>query len=361
MSTRTRAARPRASWRCTKRTLTSAFCAAGVAAAMVTAAPSALADPEQDPGIPPGPPPGIEAPVDPNAPTADVPVPMLQPPPAEPGAVDAVGPPPAETVSTPVAGQDPTPFTGTPPFRPPTFDPPNGATVGVAKPIVINFAVPIGDRALAQSAVHISSNPPVPGHFYWMNDQQLRWRPESFWPAHTAVHIDAAGAVSSFNTGDALVATIDDSTHTMTVTRNGKVEKTIPVSMGMSGPKTATPNGTYYVSEKYPTIVMDSSTYGVPVNSAMGYKVNVSDAVRISNTGIFVHSAPWSVSDQGKRNVSHGCINISPDNAKWFMATFNRGDPVVIKNTVRRDVQPERRLRRLAALSRDCAAVSSRF
>jgi lipoprotein-anchoring transpeptidase ErfK/SrfK len=46
-----------------------------------------------------------------------------------------------------------------------------------------------------------------------------------------------------------------------------------------------------------------------------------------------VHSAPWSVSDQGKRNVSHGCINISPANAKWFMATFNKGDPVVIKNT----------------------------
>jgi lipoprotein-anchoring transpeptidase ErfK/SrfK len=105
------------------------------------------------------------------------------------------------------------------------------------------------------------------------------------------------------------------------------------VAMGMSGPKTATPSGTYYVSDKYPMIVMDSSTYGVPVNSAMGYKVNVNDAVRISNTGIVVHSAPWSVADQGKRNVSHGCVNISPENAKWFMANFNKGDPVVIKNT----------------------------
>jgi lipoprotein-anchoring transpeptidase ErfK/SrfK len=284
-------------------------------------------------GVPAG---VVEAPVDPTAPTADVATPLAPPAPAVPGAVDATGPAPGPAAAAdtgPVAGQDPTPFTGTPPFRPPTFDPPNGATVGVAKPIVINFAVPIADRALAQAAVHISSTPAVPGHFYWMNNQQLRWRPESFWPAHTAVRIDAAGVVSSFTTGDSLVATIDDKTHEMTVTRNGKVEKTIPVSMGMTGPKTATPNGTYYVSDKYPMIVMDSSTYGVPVNSSMGYKVNVNDAVRISNTGIFVHSAPWSVSDQGKRNVSHGCINISPANAKWFMATFNKGDPVVIKNT----------------------------
>jgi len=193
--------------------------------------------------------------------------------------------------------------------------------------------VPIQDRGLAQSAVHISSTPPVPGHFYWINDSQVRWHPESFWPAHTVVHIDAAGMQSNFTTGDSLIGNIDDSTHQMTVTRNGQVIKTIPVSIGIIGPKTTTPNGTYYVSEKYPSIVMDSSTFGIPVNSAMGYRVTVNDAVRLSNTGIFVHSAPWSVADQGKRDVSHGCINISPDNAKWFMSTFNSGDPVVVKNS----------------------------
>jgi lipoprotein-anchoring transpeptidase ErfK/SrfK len=329
MNTRTGAGRRWAAWKTPRRTMTSVFCASGLIATVLMASATASADPLPDPGQPP---PGIDV-VDPNVPTADVPVPLAAPAPAEPGAIDATGPAPEATPVTPVAGQDPTPFTGEPPFRPPSFDPPNGGTAGVAKPIVINFAVPIGDRALAQSAVHVSSTPAVPGHFYWMNNQQLRWRPESFWPAHTTVHIDAAGTQSTFTTGDALVATIDDTTHQMTVTRNGKVEKTIPVAMGMSGPKTATPSGTYYVSDKYPMIVMDSSTYGVPVNSAMGYKVNVNDAVRISNTGIFVHSAPWSVADQGKRNVSHGCVNISPENAKWFMANFNKGDPVVIKNT----------------------------
>ena len=85
--------------------------------------------------------------------------------------------------------------------------------------------------------------------------------------------------------------------------------------------------------EKFADIVMDSSTYGVPVDSAEGYKTHVKDAVRIDNSGIFVHGAPWSVADQGNTNVSHGCINLAPADAKWFYDNFGSGDAVVIKNT----------------------------
>ncbi len=186
---------------------------------------------------------------------------------------------------------------------------------------------------MAQDAVHITSVPPVPGRFYWTSDTQLRWRPQDFWPAGTKVYIDAAGTKSSFTVPEQLVATIDDATHEMQVMRNGELEKTIPVSMGKAGGGHTTPNGTYYVLEKFPHIVMDSSTYGVPVNSANGYKTDVDLAVRIDNSGNFVHSAPWSVDDQGVRNVSHGCINISPANAKWFYDNFGSGDPIVVKNS----------------------------
>ena len=234
----------------------------------------------------------------------------------------------------PVAGQNPEPFTGEPPFVPPSFNPLNGSTVGVGKPIIINFQRPIADQGMAQQAVHISSSPPVPGKFYWMTPTQLRWRPLSFWPAHTTVNIDAAGTKSTFHTGDSLVATADDATHTMTISRNGTVEKTFPMSMGMAAGGHQTANGTYYVLEKLPSVVMDSSTYGVPVNSTYGYKVTVTDAVRFDNSGNFVHSAPWSVGDQGKRDVSHGCINLAPANAKWFYDNFGSGDPVVVKNSV---------------------------
>jgi lipoprotein-anchoring transpeptidase ErfK/SrfK len=285
--------------------------------------------------LPPGPlPPPF--PLDPLAapPPAPAPAPGELPPPADAAPAAPLIFPTLPTTAgfvAPAAGQNAEPFTGTPPFRPPSFNPVDGALVGVAKPIIINFAVPIANKAMAEQAIHISSNPPVPGKFYWMNDSQLRWRPQDFWPAHATVNIDAAGTKSSFRVGDSLVATIDDTTLEMEIMRNGELEKTFPVSMGKKGMETK--NGTYYVLEKFRDIVMDSSTYGVPVNSAEGYKVKVKDAVRIDNSGNFVHSAPWSVDSQGYSNVSHGCINLSPANAAWFFTNFGSGDPVVIKNS----------------------------
>jgi lipoprotein-anchoring transpeptidase ErfK/SrfK len=325
-----------------------AIFAAGMIVGLGIGAPSALADPEvnPDPGVVNGAP-AQELPPPPPEPFAVPGDPAVPPPPGDPAVVDPFaapapvvpGAPPAAIPEGTPAGQDPTPFVGDPPFVPPSFNPVNGSLVGVAKPIYINFARPIADRQLAQSAVHISSVPPVPGKFYWTSDTQLRWRPINFWPANTNVFIDAAGTKSTFHTGDSLVATVDNTTHQMTVTRNGKVEKTFPVSMGKTGHDT--PNGTYYVLERFASIVMDSATYGVPSTAAQGYKLTVQNAVRIDNSGNFVHSAPWSVGDQGKRNVSHGCINLAPANAQWFYDNFGSGDPVVVKNSVGSYTQPD--------------------
>lgn len=299
-----------------------------LAATWITAAtlgsPAALADPEGP--VPPAPVPDQAA-----APSAE--------PFAVPPGPDSLAPPFTAPPSSAIPGQNPSPFTGQPPFVPPSFNPVNGSMVGVAKPISITFQRPIANRQMAEDAIHISSTPPVPGKFYWMSDTQVRWRPIDFWPAGTVVNIDAAGTTSGFRVGDALVATIDDKTHQMEIMRNGKLEKTFPVSLGKRGYET--PNGTYYVLEKFSDIVMDSSTYGVPVNSPEGYKLKVQNAVRIDNSGIFVHSAPWSVADQGKRNVSHGCPNLSPANAQWFFDNFGSGDPVVVKNSVGLYTQPD--------------------
>jgi lipoprotein-anchoring transpeptidase ErfK/SrfK len=324
----------------TRGRLATAIIAAGLVGGLVLGNPSAQAEP----AIPPPPPP---APVDPAA-AAPVPPPSADPfavPPPLPPAEAPAPPPPANPFFPPAdplaqqqpipegtpAGQNPTPYVGPPVFAPPTFNPTNGSIAGVAKPIYINFARPIADRAMAEQAVHISSNPPVPGRFYWVNDTQLRWRPQDFWPPGTVVNIDASGTKSSFTVPEQLVATIDNKTHQMEVLRNGKVEKTFPVSMGKAGHDT--PNGTYYVLEKFPDIIMDSATYGVPTDSPEGYRLKVQDAVRIDNLGTFVHSAPWSVGSQGEENVSHGCINLSPANAQWFFDNFGSGDAIVIKNS----------------------------
>jgi lipoprotein-anchoring transpeptidase ErfK/SrfK len=308
-----------------RRRIAAALGALVVLAAMVAAMPRALADPELNVSTPGDPP--TASSVDPiDGPSLDKQVaPSDAPPVAYPPSPLSI------PVGTP-AGQDPTPFIGAAPFTPPTVHPANGATVGIAMPIVINFGAPITDQGAAEQAIHISSDPPVPGKFYWMSDSQVRWRPFDFWPAHTVVNIDAAGTTSSFSTGDALVAMADNSTHMMTITRNGDVEQTFPISMGKPGHDT--PNGTYYVQGKSPDVVMDSATYGVPNTSPEGYRVHVQLAVRFDNSGNFVHSAPWSVADQGNRNVSHGCINVSPSDAKWFYDNFDAGDPIVVTNSV---------------------------
>lgn len=326
-----------------KGAMAAALCVVGVAAGISLGSGSALADPDQapvDPAIVDAPPVEVPAPPLPGPDPVAMPAPdpalpgPLPDPNVAPAPVDPLAAQQAAAAAGPVKGQNPLPYTGDPVFAPPSFNPVSGALVGVAKPIIINFARPIANRPLAESAIHISSVPPVPGAFYWTTDTQVRWRPYSFWPSGTVVNIDASGTKSNFRVGDALVATVDDKTHQMTVTRNGKVEKTFPVSMGKPDGKHETKNGTYYVLEKFPDIIMDSSTYGVPVNSPEGYKLKVQWAVRIDNSGAFVHSAPWSVADQGKRNVSHGCINLSADNAKWFYDNFGSGDPIVVKNSV---------------------------
>ncbi|MDJ0359548.1 L,D-transpeptidase [Rhodococcus sp. H29-C3] len=216
-------------------------------------------------------------------------------------------------------------------FSDPSISPSGGEVVGVAQPIAIRFNEAIGDRGAAERAIRITTSPAVDGHFYWINDSQVRWLPNEFYPAHTQVTVEAAGSRTDFSTGDSVITTADDATHTMTITRNGEVVRTMLTSMGKAGHET--PNGTYLVGEKFRDMYMDSSTYGVPVDSPEGYRTYVEYATRISYSGIFVHAAPWSVDSQGYEDVSHGCLNVSTEDGKWFFENSQKGDPVVVVNS----------------------------
>jgi lipoprotein-anchoring transpeptidase ErfK/SrfK len=90
------------------------------------------------------------------------------------------------------------------------------------------------------------------------------------------------------------------------------------------------------VLNKNPLQVMDSATVGIPRNSPDGYFEKVPWSVRISNSGEFVHDAPWSVHSQGHVNVSHGCVNLSPTASKWFFDFSRRGDIVEVVGTSRK-------------------------
>ena len=224
--------------------------------------------------------------------------------------------------------------------------PGDGDVVGIGQPIAIQFDENIPDRAAAQQAITIVTDPPVEGAFYWVNNREVRWRPEHFWNAGTKIDVNVGvygkelgGGLfgsedvhSNFTIGDAVVLTADDNTKQVTVERNGQVEMTMPTSMGKND--TPTDNGVYIIGDRFEHIVMDSSTYGVAVNSPQGYKTPVDWATRMSYSGIFLHSAPWSVGQQGYSNTSHGCLNLSPDNAMWVYNNTKRGDITIVQNTV---------------------------
>ncbi|MCH9710572.1 MAG: L,D-transpeptidase family protein, partial [Actinomycetia bacterium] len=224
--------------------------------------------------------------------------------------------------------------------------PNEGEVVGVGQPVAIRFDENIPNRLAAQRAITVKTEPPVDGAFYWLNNREVRWRPAEYWKPGTTVDVtvNAYGVdmgdglfgqdnVSTrFTIGDAVISSVDDTTKTLTVRRNGEVIKSMPVSMGKNS--TPTDNGIYIVGDRRAEMVMDSSTYGVPVNSPNGYRTEVDWATQISYSGIYVHGAPWSVGSQGYSNVSHGCINVSNSNGQWFYNNSKRGDVVEIVNTV---------------------------
>jgi lipoprotein-anchoring transpeptidase ErfK/SrfK len=224
--------------------------------------------------------------------------------------------------------------------------PHDGEVVGVGEPVAIQFDENIANREAAEKAIVVTTDPPVEGAFYWLNNREVRWRPEHFWKPGTAVNIavntygvDLGDGVfgednahSHFTVGDEVIATADDNTKMVTVRVNGDVVKTMPTSMGKDSTPTA--SGTYILGLRFAHMIMDSSTYGVPVNSPNGYRTEVDFATQMSYSGVFVHSAPWSVGAQGHTNTSHGCLNVSPSNAQWFYEHTKRGDIVQVVNTL---------------------------
>jgi lipoprotein-anchoring transpeptidase ErfK/SrfK len=207
---------------------------------------------------------------------------------------------------------------------------PSGVTVGVAHPITVTFAGKIPDRAAAERSIDIASPMTPAGNFTWLSDNVLRWNPGEFWPAHSDISVSVGGVKTNFQTGGATVAVANISNHTFTVSMDGEVLREMPASMGKYG--FATPVGNFTALEKQSTVIMDSRTIGIPLDDPEGYKLTVYDAVRVTWGGVYVHGAPWSVGSQGWENVSHGCINLSPDDADWYYNMVQIGDPIIVQS-----------------------------
>jgi len=224
----------------------------------------------------------------------------------------------------------------------PFVTPGDNQTVGVGDPIVIRFQSPVANKNAIIPLLTVSMSQPVDGAWHWFGSKEVHYRPKDYWPAGEQVtmaarltNVDAGNNVwgdldrsVTFKIGDAHVSTVDTDAHTMTVTSNGQVVRTLPISAGRD--KYPTMSGVHVALEKSYHVVMDSSTVGIPVNSPDGYKEDVYWNVAITNGGEYVHAAPWSVGAQGSRNVSHGCVNVSTSDAKWFYGFSMQGDIINI-------------------------------
>jgi lipoprotein-anchoring transpeptidase ErfK/SrfK len=230
----------------------------------------------------------------------------------------------AATAPTSVAATAPVTAAGTVA----SVQPVNGQTVGVAHPIIVTFTRPVRDRAAAERSIEVTAPTAMSGRYEWRTDSTVAFLPDHYWPAHSRITLMAGGERRSFGTGSTVLGVGSISNHTYTVSIDGVIMRQMPASFGK--PKHPTPVGQFSVLEKYKSIVMDSRTIGIPLEDPEGYKLTVADAVRVTWGGVYVHSAPWSVGSQGYANVSHGCVNLSPDNALWYFNQVGIGDPIVL-------------------------------
>ncbi len=224
----------------------------------------------------------------------------------------------------------------------------DGETVGVGMPVIVQFDVPVADHAAFERRMHVRSSPAVRGSWRWMSDSEAHWRPAGYWAPGTTVdvHLDLNSLYAgngiygqldrsmSFDIGRSVVMRANLRTDRMRVFVGGSLARSIPVTGGKRGFETR--SGTKLIVEKFESKRMDAATVGIEKDDPEYYNIpKVEYAQRVTFTGEFLHAAPWSVSDQGARNVSHGCVGMSTSNAAWLFDRTHRGDPMEVTGTDR--------------------------
>ena len=210
-------------------------------------------------------------------------------------------------------------------------------TYGVGMPIILTFDHPVVNKSAVEQALEVRTSKRVVGAWYWDGDTTAYFRPRTYWPAQTTVHFTghldgvqvspgvygAHTLTQTFTIGRSLIAVADTSTHQVQIYLDKHLYGNWPMSSGRPGDDT--PNGTYLSIEKHNPEEMKGP----------GYDIQVPWSVRFTWSGDYLHDAFWSVGQQGFENVSHGCINLSPENAKTYYGLSVPGDPVTVTGSPR--------------------------
>ncbi|MEU9041139.1 MULTISPECIES: Ig-like domain-containing protein [unclassified Kitasatospora] len=219
---------------------------------------------------------------------------------------------------------------------------------GVGQPLTVQLSEAVKDpqaRREVEQALTVTSQPAVTGAWYWVDDKNLHFRPEEYWPAGTAVTLafdDTGSRIADglyggdrsslkLRIGERVESVVDAAAHELTLKRGGEVVRTIPVTTGKPGFDTR--NGIKVVLGQERSVRMSGETIGIAAGSSESYNLDVQWATRVTWSGEYVHAAPWSVGSQGVENVSHGCTGMSTENAKWFYENTRVGDLVTVVNS----------------------------
>ncbi|GGQ53905.1 L,D-transpeptidase [Streptomyces asoensis] len=225
--------------------------------------------------------------------------------------------------------------------------PENGSTVGVGMPVSVEFGAAVDDKAAVESEIQVSSSSgqQVVGH--WFGDHRLDFRPEHYWQAGSTVTVtltrDGVQKTVTFTVGRSQISTVDAKTKQMTVTRDGRTIRTIPISSGSD--EHPTYNGQMVVSEKFRHVHMNGASVGLTEKDGKpSYDIKaVPHAMRLTDSGTFIHGNYWGADSVfGKVNTSHGCVGLKDvrnggdgsQPAAWFFDHSMIGDVVIVKNSV---------------------------
>lgn len=215
-------------------------------------------------------------------------------------------------------------------------------TYGVGQIITARLSrpVPRESRAYLEEQLHVSSSPGAgAGAWYWVDDTTLHYRPRHFWPAHAVIDVradDLAGLRLAdglrvapvqplrVRTGARVEAVVDAAARQLSVLRDGTTLRVIPVTTGKAGYRTRA--GVKVVLDKQSSLRMRSGTIGIPSDTVESYDLTVRHAIRITRSGEYLHAAPWATSSFGERDVSHGCVGMSDEDAAWLFRVLGEGD-----------------------------------
>ncbi|MER6787310.1 Ig-like domain-containing protein [Streptomyces sp. NPDC000658] len=226
------------------------------------------------------------------------------------------------------------------------LSPGDGSTVGVAMPVRVDFDRAVLDKAAVQSEIQVgsSSGQRVVGH--WLNDHRLDFRPETYWKAGSTVTVtlthQGVHKTVTFTVGRSQISTVDAKTKRMTVVRDGRTIRTVPISAGSA--EHPTYNGRMVISEKFRHTHMNGASVGLTEkNGKPSYDIKaVPHAMRLTDSGTFIHGNYWGTDAVfGKVNTSHGCVGLKDvrgggdarQPAAWFFDHSMVGDVVIVKNS----------------------------